>query len=331
MSTLSDIRIKVRRLTGRPSAQQITDTEIDSYINTFYLYDLPETLRLFSLHTKFEFMTTPNIDSYDLRTMQITKNGVPIPAVDLYYNISPPAYIAGYQSYWSQDNEQFFKIYPKLADINTSVTGNGSPGPYVFSLPNTPLLQRSVSIGAIDNTDSSIQVVDVPNGRSTGNWEIINTSTPVIGSINYLNGSGTITFSNNIPVGNEITISSVPYEPTRPQGLLFYDNILTLRPVPDKIYKVSMNAYQIPTAFISSNPSISPEIRQWWQFLAYGASKKIFEDVSDQEGVSNIMAGFKEQERLVLRKTIVQQTNQRAATIYTEQSQFAFGNYNRRF
>ena len=40
-STLADIRSKVRRITARPSALQITDAEIDNYINTFYIYDFP--------------------------------------------------------------------------------------------------------------------------------------------------------------------------------------------------------------------------------------------------------------------------------------------------
>ena len=66
IATLADIRTKVRRLTGKPSNQQITDPEIDEYVNTFYLYDLPENLKLFSLHTTFEFLTIPNIDQYDM-------------------------------------------------------------------------------------------------------------------------------------------------------------------------------------------------------------------------------------------------------------------------
>lgn len=331
MATLADIRTKVRRLTGRPSAQQITDTQIDSYINTFYLYDLPETLRLFSLHTTFEFMTTPNIDQYDLTTLEITQNGTNIPIVDIYYNISPPVYIAGYQSFWSQDNEQFFRIYPKLAEINTSIEGNGGPGAYAFSLSNAPVLQNSVTIGAIDNTGAAVKLVDVPAGRTTGSFRPINTENIPTGSINYITGVGEITFSNNIPSGNEITITAVPYAANRPQGLLFYDNIITLRPVPDKIYKVSMNAFKSPTAFLTNSPSTTPELRQWWQFLAYGAAKKIFEDVGDPEGVSTIMQGYKEQERLVLRRTLVQQTNQRTATIYTEQVNYPIGNWGGRF
>ena len=75
MSTLADIRVKVRRLTGRPSPQQITDAQIDTYINTFYQYDFPEHLRVFSNETTFTFMTTPNVDTYDMRTTLVSFDG----------------------------------------------------------------------------------------------------------------------------------------------------------------------------------------------------------------------------------------------------------------
>lgn len=331
MTTLADIRIKVRRLTGRPSTQQITDTEIDDYVNTFYLYDLPEQLRLFSLHTTFEFMTIPNVDQYDLRTMTITENGITENIVDVFINLQPPVYIAGYQSFWSQDNEQFFRIYPKLAEIQTTVTGDGTPGPYTFTLSNSPILQFCVTVGTIDSTGATVQVIDDPQSRTSGNWLIINTETSVTGTVSYLTATGTVTFSNNIPSGTEITVTAVPYVENRPQALKYFDNTITLRPVPDKVYKVSMNAFRTPTQFLSTVPSANPELKQWWQYLAYGATKKIFEDSQDPEGVNTIMGGLKEQERLVLRRTLVQLTNERTATIYTEMTSYPYNNNQGRF
>lgn len=329
MTTLADIRTKVRRLTGRPSPQQITDAQIDDYVNTFYLYDMPETLRLFSQETVFEFMTTQNVDQYDMRTLQVWTGVSNEAAADVYINIKPPAYIAGYQSFWSQDREQFFRTYPALAQISMEIEGDGTPGPYAITFPNTPILQYQVTVGAIDDTGATVNCRDVPTNRTTGTWTIINTNTTQVGSIDYINGTATVTFSNNIPSGNTVTFTAVPYQPSRPQALLFYDDVITLRPVPDAEYLVKMNAYKRPTMLISSGES--PELKQWWQYLAYGAAKKIFEDSQDPEGVNVLMAGFKEQERLVLRRTIVERTNQRTATIYTEMTAFPYGNFNNRF
>lgn len=333
LSTLQEIRTKVRRLTARPSTQQITNSQIDEYVNTFFLYDMPETLRLFSLHTVFKFMTTSNIDQYDLTKLEITVNGINYFASDYYYNISPPVFMAGYQSFWSQDREQFFRTYPELAEIKFDLQGNNDPGPYTFKLSNSPILQFQVTVGTIDNTGTPINVIDVPENRTTGLWQIINEETglpPVIkGSINYLTGEGTITFLNSIPFQEEITITAVPYQPNRPQAMLFYDNIITIRPVPDKAYLVKIDAYRLPTELLKAPDN--PELKQWWQYLAYGASKKIFEDSGDIPGVQQIMQEFKQQEKMVLRRTIVQQTNERTATIYTEMTSFPYGNFQGRF
>ena len=327
--TLSTIRTKVRRLTGRPSNQQITDAQIDDYINTFYLWDMPETLRLFTQEKVFEFMTVANVDQYDMTTQTVWTGVSNQPAVDVFINLKPPAFIAGYQSFWSQDREQFYRTYPALAQIEAQQYGDGTTGPYTLTFENTPILQYEVTVGAIDSTGATINCVDVPTDRETGTWKQINTNTVVAGSIDYLAGTVSVTFANAIPATSQITFTAVPYQPNRPQAILFYNNVITLRPVPDKNYLVRMNAYVRPTVMVDS--SDYPELKQWWQFLAYGAAKKIFEDSMDPESLKLIMPGFKEQENLVLRRTIVERTNQRTATIYTEMTAFPYGNYQNRF
>ncbi len=333
MATLANIRTKVRRLTGKPSVQQITDEEIDEYVNTFYLYDLPENLKLFSLHTNFEFLTIPNVDQYDMEEILITENGVTDTAANIFENLEPPVYIAGYQSFWTQDNEQFFRTYPKLAEINDTVAGNGSPGPYTFQFANTPIFQFCVTVGAIDDTGDTQRVIDVPQSRTTGDWVISNEEIPVVGSVDYIEGSGTVTFSNNIPQGNDITFTAVPYVASRPQAVKYYDNIISLRPVPDKVYKVTTNAFRTPTAFFAGagSGSQNPQLKLWFQYLAYGAAKKIFEDTQDPEGVASIMAAYKEQESIVLRRTITQITNERTATIFTEMTEYPYNNNEGKF
>ena len=329
MTTLANIRTKVRRLTGRPSPQQITDAQIDDYINTFYLYDMPEHLRLFSQETVFEFMTTSNVDQYDLRTLTTWTGVSDQPIADVFINLKPPAYVAGYQCFWSQSREQFFRNYPALAEIKSTVEGDGTPGPYAITFANTPLIQTMVTVGAIDDTGATVNCIDVPTDRTTGTWSVINSSNTQVGSIDYINGTATITFSNNIPSGNTITFTAVPYVASRPQAMLYYNDILTLRPIPDAEYLVQINAFKRPTQLIASGES--PELKQWWQYLAYGAAKKIFEDSQDPESLATLAPGYKEQENLVLRRTIVERTNQRTATIYTEMTGYPYGNFNGRF
>ena len=72
--TLSDIISKVRKITARPSTSQITDAEIAQYINTFYVFDMPEHLRMESLRFNYQFVTTANIPVYDFpRNLYLTE------------------------------------------------------------------------------------------------------------------------------------------------------------------------------------------------------------------------------------------------------------------
>jgi hypothetical protein len=325
MSTLSKIRTKVRRLTGRPSENQITTSQVDDYINDFILYDFPENIQLKMLERVLEFMTEANVDTYDIKTLTTYYNGSNQNIDNVYMTFKPPAYVNGYQIFWSQSNEEFYNYYPKIAKFDTSVTGNGTGGPYTFTLDSTPILQNEVSIGVIDVNGDTYKIVDVPVSRTSGTWLEVNTNTTVTGSINYITGVGSITLLNSIPTGNVFNIAYVPYSAGRPQGILFYGHTFTLRPVPDASYKVTMNARIIPTKLINENDH--PDLDQWWQYIAYGASKKIFEDTQDMEGASQLIAGFKEQERLVLRRTIIQQTIQRTPTIYSETEQNSRNNF----
>jgi hypothetical protein len=97
--------------------------------------------------------------------------------------------------------------------------------------------------------------------------------------------------------------------------MLYYNNTIYLRPVPDQPYQINFEADIRPTELLSSN---SPELEEWWQYIAYGAAKKIFEDRMDTESVQQIMPEFKQQERMCNRRTVVQYTNERVATIYTD-------------
>src|SRR5580765_2325949 len=92
-STLAAIQQKVRRLTRSPSLQQLSDADLNQYINTFILYDFPEHLRLFSLRTTLTFYTQPFIDVYETNTIDPTN-----PLYNFknkYLTVHPTIYVAG--------------------------------------------------------------------------------------------------------------------------------------------------------------------------------------------------------------------------------------------
>lgn len=316
LSTLANIRTKVRRLTRSPSSSQLSDNDIDQYVNTFVLYDFPEHLRLFSLRTTFTFFAQPYIGEYS------TTNADPTDPLynfkNKYISVHPPVYIGGYNSFYSQSREQFFGIYPFINFVQQIGTGDGVTTTFSGTITNGPILQNNVVFDSLDANNASIVLEDVPQvGTLIGDLVVPNAALSY-GTINYVTGAYSFTFPTAPASGAAVNSQSVPYVPSRPLGMLFYDNKFTLRPVPDQAYRINMEVYIRPTELLDDDQS--PELAQWWQYIAYGAAKKVFEDRMDTDSVQQIMPEYKKQEALVLRKTIVQLTNERTATIYTEQT-----------
>jgi len=371
--TLADIRNKVRRITGRPNAAQITDEQIDEYVNTYYVFDLCEQLRIESFRYTWKFVTNANQAVYDFPK-------------ELYLTSMPPIYIGGYQSYLTQSRENFFRTNPQLNLLQQHVaTGNNTVGPYSFTLTNVPVMPGykcnppgaySVSVAyapGVPSTDvpasqinwgvlisaqnangTSVSLVDDGGCSATGHsntgllFDPNDASTlpaNARGTINYITGLVNINaapgFVNAIPNGNPINCQYVPYVASRPQSAVFYQDQLMLYPVPDQAYTVNLEAYKYPTAFLSppgsppgpppapADAANVPKLREMWQLLAYGAADKIFADNGDIDNMMKYRPLLEEQLKLLQRRTIVQYTSERVATIYTEQfggSQYPFGN-----
>ena len=334
-STLAQIETKVRRLTRSPSEAILSTATLDNYINTFVLYDFPEQLRLFSLRKTLTFWLEPYIDTYDTNTTN--PNDPLYNFLNLYSSIHQPIYVAGYDVFFSQSREQFFSIYPKLNAIQsigpagdgktTNFTGvlpilSGTPSNITLpSQPQQGLLQHYALFSSVDSNNNGLALVDRPSTVELGYMYAPNdppdpTFTHSRGTINYQSGVYNVTFPTAPAVGQAINSQTVPYIANRPLAMLYYDNKFIFRPVPDQPYRVDIEGYQRPDVLLAGN---MPELSEWWAYIAYGAAKKVFEDRQDMESVQMIMPEFKQQERLILRRTLMQLSNERTSTIYTEQ------------
>lgn len=314
LSTLEQIRVKVRRLTRMPSTSQITEDDIDQYVNTFVLYDFPEHLRQFYLRTTLTFYTQPYIDTYSTNTTVTTD-----PLYNFknqYTSVHGPVYVAGNPALLSQSRAQFFGMYPLTSTIQSiGATGDGVTTHFEGVLPNVPFLRNNVVISSIDVLNNGIVLVDngdgdlvVPNGVDTS----------PLSFIDYVTGVYVINFPVAPAAGAAINSQTVPYVAARPNAVCYYQDSFIVRPVPDQPYPITLEAYRRPTELLLSTDQ--PELAEWWQYIAYGASKKVLEDRMDMESVGLILPEFKKQETLILRRSLMQYSNERAATIYTEQS-----------
>jgi hypothetical protein len=302
---LTAIRTKVRRLTRSPSQAQITDAEINEYINTFVLFDFPGELRLWRNLDRTDFFSDPFMDRI---TVINNTNGI--------ITIEPPIYIDGRQAWFTQSVSEFYSAYPKNAsDIDTGLRGNGIATNFVGTLaPQVPVLRNEVlftSIATLLGEPLGVELSDV------GGLGVLSGTGGGFGTINYVTGAFNLTFGTAPDLNEPIIAHVVPYTAGRPDSVLFFNTEIILRPVPDQTYKIEIQTRVRPDELLANNQS--PELHQWWQYIAYGAAKKIFEDRMDLDSVAQILPELKKQERLALRTTIVQQTNDRVATIYTEQ------------
>jgi hypothetical protein len=313
-STLQAIYIKIRQLTRSPSESMLSTPDMDQQINTFVLYDFPEHLRLFALKTTFSFFTQPNIDTY------APSNDINDPLYNfnqIYTSFEPPVYIAGYEVSYAQSREGFYRAFPIVNSIsNTQLTGDGLTTVFNGFLQQIPVLQKQVVFTAKDINNVGLVLYDDGLGNLLSPQGVL---LQFYGSINYLTGQFNLQFPSPPAAQQPIISQTYSYTPGRPTMMLYYDTMFTLRPVPDISYKVTLNAYIRPTQLLQFNQS--PQLEQWWQYIAYGAAKKVFENRMDLESVALIMPEYKKQESLVLRATIQQQSNQRVPTIYTVNTQ----------
>jgi hypothetical protein len=367
-ATLEEIKKKVRRLTTSPSIAQLSESELEQYINTYLQFDFPETLRLFNLKTTFSFYTLPFVDTYSTRTTN-TANPM-FNFTNKYITTDSPVYIAGYQALFSQSREQFYGIYPLVNSIaSIGTTGDGVTIQFngvinsqqdqtvTESTQLISLLQNNVLFSSVDLYGNGLAMQDTPiTDSTTGNptnygllYNALTTNEqpasstnpngipslslaapyaiqslfPSSNFINYLTGEFVVSFDTAPADGVTIDSQTIPTNPTLPQALLFFDGEFVVRPVPDQSYRVDMEVFMQPTELLQNTDV--PELAEWWQLIAFNAAKKILEDRNDYDTLAKMMPSLKEQENLINRRTIVQQTGQRTATIYTEQTAGMYG------
>lgn len=312
-NTLADIRTKVRRLTARGSANQITDNTIDQYVNTYYLYDMPEALRFLKTQDVYTFQTQQNIDTYFFPSNNYTSNG-------------PPAYCSGQQMQFFNDIDSFYRTWPKINYIQQVATGNGTVGPYTGTITATPFL-RSVNVGVTGESEV-INLILTAN-TATGSESVNDNGFGLLldaggGTIDYVTGAFSVTFTNPVPAGNAIYAEVIPFSAAQPRMILFSQNQFTVRPVPDKGYNIQILAYRVPTNLLNANTS--PELAEWWQLLAFGAAQKILVDNGDYEFATQMRPYYEEQFTLCMRRTLNQLTSQRTSTIYSESNSYPYSN-----
>lgn len=315
-TTLAMIQKKVRRLTRSPSTSQLSDDDLNDYVNTFVLYDMPSSLKLTSFYTTFSFYCNPYQDRY------VTDDPFVFGSEldnfrNKYIAVFDPIYIDGVRASFSQNRNEFYSSYPLNTVKEKLGTGDGITTAFGATITQRPFMQNNVTIVSVGINDNGLVLVDIPSSNVAG-YLVKPGTTISLGTINYVTGVYAFDFGLAPKAAASVEAQIAHYNPQRPTSLLYFNNEFTLRPIPDKPYKINMEVYARPTYFMETTDA--PYLEQWWQYIAYGAAKKIFEDRSDMESIQLIVPELKSQENLILYRTINQQSSNRVATIFDYQS-----------
>lgn len=321
----------VRRMTARYTEEAMTTAQINYYINTAYTLHFPEQFKNLKLTKPYVFFTVPNVDTYDF----IYEDQPTDPATGIQnttatpgnIQITPPVYCQGYILRYYQDKTTFYNRWPKLTVNQIIATGAGAPAAYSGTITGFPFLraqldifgnvtEAAVIISAFDNTGYNIAFTDVPAPNSnTGN--LVDSSNTVVGTVNYLTGAWTLTAAaGTIPTTATIYGSVVPYQSSRPTDVIFYNQQITFRPVPQQVYQVEFQISQQPTQLIAAGSA--PELDEWYLLICAIASKLIYNDFPDPEGMAFLEPIYQEQLQWAQRRTLRQLGSQRAQTIFSQ-------------
>lgn len=275
---------------------------------------MPAQLRTFSLRKKHSFYTTPHVADYTTTT---TASSQLVNFKNRFNSVHEPVFINGSRAYFTQDRDFFYSLYPETAFVKpTGLVGNGTPGVFAGTILPAPVAKNTVSFSCVSTTDTAIVVKDVPDGDhiTTGTLYTTGENPMQAGTINYITGEFTFFFLLPTKVGEPIYERHHAYLASVPTTVLYYGNTFSLRPIPDNVYKIEFEVTARPTELIQDNSV--PELEQWWQWIAFEASKKVFEDRLDQESLAVVAVLAREQELYAFRSSIMQAANEKMQSVY---------------
>ena len=230
-----------------------------------------------------------------------------------------------------------------ISDAGSSVTdevlavGAASVGPYAGVLVNFPIQAGTLQITAgtqVMQDNGAGTLVGAPGSAGTinyttgaysvtfaaavglgvnilANYNLPSTSGVLSGNgsgtINYVTGAFSATFNTAVTTGTVIYTNYQAYQPARPQGVLFYNNQLTFRPIPDQVYQITLQGFITQIALDDgNNPNQLPLQTEWGQLIAYGASLEIFSDRGDVVAYNEYYPIFKRYENVALGRYVQQ-------------------------
>lgn len=312
-------------------------------------YNMP----LYSLQTEPGSQTISYYPVYQGFMAPASINGIPVPFYtqrDTFWNLWPNYVQSLTQAATGNGTTgpytislPFFPALPGHVDMTGIIANGSNTDPIYASTINTAIpttsIYSAVYLTATGANGQNIVVADSgqflsgvtdgnlygllmqPGAAPYGNTALSGGYSTTSNVVDYVNGVAYVTFPTAIPDGAPINAQCYFYEQGIPRAILYYDNVITIRPPPNIQYLVEMEAYLSPAAFLSTSASIP--FAYMSEYIARGAARKILSDTGDVEQFMFYEPLFREQEQLVWKRSQRQFTATRTPTIF---SATGFGN-----
>lgn len=355
--TLANAVLKTRKLTASSNAFQVTDSYIVQQMHSFYSYDLPAKFRSLKLKDIYTFTTNVGQDVYPFNSeLYITVNQPCYCAKKEIRLFNDPWNFYGVNFNWQQIENfdsgdgsigpysGFTTASPLIASVNNDPGSQTSPNLFFpqSRVQNILITANVIGVNGVgltqnvtdDGQGNLIQIFQTSNGTNKEyGWtyyrQYASTTPNVPGgaTINYQTGEITgLVFNEPIPQGTPIQVQYNPKKFSIPLAIMFYQNQFTLCPTPDAGYTIELTCYRQPIqALLAADMTGNPELSEWWEILAVGAAKKIFEERIDSDGVVFIDKMLRERYDIIETRTYAQIGQERIHTIYTDQLTHNYG------
>ena len=145
----------MRALTGSPSTDQLSQSQVQDYINNYYVYVMPFELKEQIENQFLSFKTTPGVNIYAFPSG--------------YFTDQPGACADGFPLVFYQDPDVFFQDWPLQYAVDNIATGDGTTTSFSGGLQNPPVIIGSLFIVSDDTTGLQYVLNDDGDGNDDEN------------------------------------------------------------------------------------------------------------------------------------------------------------------
>jgi hypothetical protein len=252
----------------------LSNDQLIAKLNSVWQFSLPDDFTHFSLCSLWTFMTTPGVDKYIFPQ----GNALNIVGTPLLNN-------AGL--YFYDDNQRFYNNFVSTLQNYIIETVDSASAAFTFQLG--PEIAR----GYKDILGTPVPAVVITGYGTDGSQQnLYDYGTGVLtddvgigsGTVDYYTGEVNVSFAVEVIGPIYATFDNSSW--TRPTACLFYNNVLTLRNIPNQPYFVQIKVQLIPAPFTSVNDTLP--ISTLFQYLHYKTAMLIATEINDESRMAFI-------------------------------------------